>query len=204
MLGLRLPLSGFGCCPPTFLLLAGDGSVRCWLALLWYLFSPFFCEQAGLGCYLMLTPSDCPQGIQAWSLSYAMHPMARTSGLLLCWELHIICEFYLFIFPPGYVALWDSKTPPQTCSWEDFLVFGNFFFRTPSQDGSPSLTLLSLFLSFIYFLTSFWRQWAAFLGAWYPLSAFRSCFVEFAQSSSVLLMNLWERKWSPCPIPPPS
>ena len=51
---------------------------------------------------------------------------------------------------------------------------------------------------------SFERQWAAFLDAWCPLPAFRSCFVEFTRCLNVLLMNLWGRKWSPCPIPPPS
>ena len=34
---------------------------------------------------------------------------------------HIICGFYLFIFPPAYVALWDSKTPHrptgESVSW---------------------------------------------------------------------------------------
>ena len=45
----------------------------------------------------------------------------------------------------------------------------------------------------------------AFLGAWCPPPAFRSCkFVEFAQRSNDLLMNLWGRKWSPHPIPPAS
>ena len=64
------------------------------------------------------------------------------------------------------------------------------------------LSLLSLFfLSFIFFPTSFRRQWAAFLGAWCPLPAFRSCFVAFTQHLNVLLMNLWQRKWSPHPIP---
>ena len=79
-----------------------------------------------------------------------------------------------------------------------------FFLRLPSWDRAPSLPLLSLFLSFIFFLTSFQRQWAAFLGARCPLPAFRSCFVEFTQGSNVLLINLWGRKWSPCPIPLPS
>ena len=78
------------------------------------------------------------------------------------------------------------------------------FLRLPSPDGAPSLPLLSLFLSFIFFPTSFWRQWAAFLGAWCPLPAFRSCFVEFTQCSNVLLINFWGRKWSPHPIPLPS
>ena len=78
------------------------------------------------------------------------------------------------------------------------------FLRLPSQDGTPSLPLLALFLAFIFFPTSFWRQWAAFLGAWCPLPAFRSCFVEFTQRSNVLSMNLWGRKCSPPPIPLPS
>ena len=39
------------------------------------------------------------------------------------------------------------------------------FLKLPSLDGSPSLPLLSLFLSFIFGPTSFQKQWAAFLGA---------------------------------------
>ena len=39
-------LSGSGCCWPVSLPLAGDGPFRSWLALLWYLLSPLFCEQA--------------------------------------------------------------------------------------------------------------------------------------------------------------
>ena len=78
------------------------------------------------------------------------------------------------------------------------------FLRLPSWDRAPSLPLLSLFLPFMFFPTSFQKQWAAFLGAWCPLLAFRSCFVEFTQGVNVLLMNLWGRKWSPHPIPPPS
>ena len=79
-----------------------------------------------------------------------------------------------------------------------------FLLRLPSLDRSPSLPLSSLFLSFIFFPTSFWRQWAAFLCAWCLLPAFRSCFVEFTQRSNVLSLNLWGRTWSPCPIPLPS
>ena len=59
-------------------------------------------------------------------------------------------------------------------------------------------------LSFIFCPTSFQREWTAFLGAWYPTPVFRSCFVEVAQNSNDLLMNLLGRKWSPCPTPPPS
>ena len=73
-----------------------------------------------------------------------------------------------------------------------------------SWDGASSLPLLSLFLSFVFSPTSFQRQWASFLGAWCPLPAFRSCFVEFTRRSNVLLMNLWGRKWSPSLNPLPS
>ena len=39
------------------------------------------------------------------------------------------------------------------------------FLRLPSPDGAPSIPLLPLCLSFIFFPTSFQRQWAALLGA---------------------------------------
>ena len=42
-----------------------------------------------------------------------------------------------------------------------------------------------------------------FLVPWCPPPAFRSCFVEVAQHSNDLLMNLWGKKWSPHPIPLP-
>ena len=45
-LGQRLPLPGSGCGPPASLPPAGYGLVCSWLALLWYLLSPLFCEQA--------------------------------------------------------------------------------------------------------------------------------------------------------------
>ena len=57
--------------------------------------------------------------------------------------------------------------------------------QLPPQDGSLSLTLLSLFLSFIFCPTSFRREWAAFLGVQCPLPGIRSCFVQFTQRLSV-------------------
>ena len=109
---------------------------------------------------------------------------------------------YLFFLP--------VRLPSETRNLPPNLLVRGFhgvwklpLLRLLSQDGSLSLNLLFLFLSFIFCPTSFRRQWAAFLGAWCPLPEFRRCFVEFAQHSNVLLMNLWGRKWSPCPIPPP-
>ena len=69
---------------------------------------------------------------------------------------------YLFIFPPCYVALCASKAchglGSESVSW---CLETSLFLRLPS----PSQPLLSLFLCFIFFPTSFQRQWAAFLGA---------------------------------------
>ena len=91
---------------------------------------------------------------------------------------HVIWGFKLFIYFSSWLCcpLWFQGSP-QTRQWECFLVFGNLsFLRFPSRDGSLSQCLLSLFLSFIFFPTSFWRQWAAFLGAWCSLPEFRSWF----------------------------
>ena len=105
-------------------------------------------------------------------------------------------------FPLGYVALWDSKTPHRPACERVSCCLGTSPSQLPPQAGSPSLTLLSLSLSFIFCPSSFWREWAAFLVAWCPPPAFRSGFAEVAQHPDDLLMNLWGRKWTPHPIPP--
>ena len=87
------------------------------------------------------------------------------------------------------------------------LVFSGFGLN-PSASGFQSyfysIPKTSPTIQRCWYNISFQRQQAAFLSAWCPLSAFRSCFVEFTQRSNVFLMNLWGRKWSPHPIPPPS
>ena len=96
-LGLRLQqILAFQLChSPASLHPRREGPICSRLALLLYLLNPLSCEHArshrvtiepftgkvffffpflslwwshGLGCYLTLTPSDCPQGIQTWSL----------------------------------------------------------------------------------------------------------------------------------------
>ena len=59
-------------------------------------------------------------------------------------------------------------------------------------------------LVFAQSLVSFQRQWAAYLGTWCPLPAFRNCFVEVAQRSNDHLMNVLGRMGSPHLIPLPS
>ena len=78
---------------------------------------------------------------------------------------HVIREFYLFFLQ----VMLPSEIPRLTTD-PLVRVFPGVskllsFLRLPSRDGSPSLTLLPLFLSFIFSPTSFQREWAAFLGA---------------------------------------
>ena len=86
----------------------------------------------------------------------------------------------LFIFPPCYVALCASKAQhrfsSQKVSW---CLETSLFLRLPSRDGTPSLSLLSIFLSFIFFPTSFRRLGLLF---WVP--------DVLCQHSEVVLWNL--------------
>ena len=63
---------------------------------------------------------------------------------------------YLLIFPPYYVALCASKArhrlDSESVSW---CLETSFFLRLPDQDRALSLSLWSLFLSFIFFLPPF-------------------------------------------------
>ena len=77
------------------------------------------------------------------------------------WVLIIYLFFFLVMLPSVVPRLaTDSAVRVFPGVWK--LIS---FLRLPSQDGAPSLPLLSLFLSFIFFSTYFRRQWAAFLGA---------------------------------------
>ena len=185
-LGPSLPLSPSLCLLP----LAGDGPARRQLALLWNcsVFLLFLSNAAlsSLFCPHLLVADESVWG--TFLLGVALR--------------HVICGFYLFFLPvrlPSNIR----KLPPDLPVIGFPGVWKLPLLQLPSQDGSPSLALLSLFLSFIFCPTSFWRQWAALLGAWCPLLAI-SCFVQFAQRSNALSMNLYGRKWSPRPVPPPS
>ena len=116
-----------------------------------------------------------------------------------CWACNLlVLIIYLFFLPfmlPSVLPrlATDSGASVSWCLETSL--------KTPFPGRSSLPISLSLFSSFIFFPTCFWRQWSAFLDAWCPLPAFRSCFVEFTQRWNVLLMNLWGRKWSPHPIP---
>ena len=87
---------------------------------------------------------------------------------------------YLLIFPPYYVALCASRARhrlgSESVSW---CLETSLFLRLPSQDGALSLPLLSLFLSFIFFLPPFEDNGLLF---WVP--------DVLCQHSEVVLWNL--------------
>ena len=102
---------------------------------------------------------------------------------------HVIYGFYLFFLPVTLPSkIWKLPPDPPVRGFPG--VWKLPLLRLPSKGGSLSLALLSLFLSSIFCPTSFQRQWAAFLGAWWPLLVIRSCFVKVAQRSIGLSMNL--------------
>ena len=77
------------------------------------------------------------------------------------WVLIIYLFFPLVIFPceiPRLATDLLERVFPDIWKLLSFL-------RLPSWDGTPSLPLSPLFLSSIFFPTSFRRQWSAFLGA---------------------------------------
>ena len=104
--------------------------------------------------------SPCPAPTRWWWM--------RASGLLLCWELWLgtySVGFFLF-FLPGFVALWDFKTPHNPVYERvSYCLKSSPPSQLPPQDGSPTLTLISFFLPFIFCLTAFWRNGMPF---WVP------------------------------------
>ena len=115
---------------------------------------------------------------------------------------HVICGFYLF-FLPFWLPSEIWKLPPDLPVRGFPGVWKLPLLRLPSRDGSLSLALLSLFLSFIFCPTSFQRQWAAFLGAWCLLLVIRSYFVV-CSSFNCSFDEFVGEKVAPGPIPSPS
>ena len=134
-----------------------------------------------LVCQPKLFHSDSARGIQARSLRCSPHRASLPSPQLLMADAGVCAASplgelpqglqsagfnCLFIFPPCYVALCASKArhrfSSENVSW---CLETSLFLRLPSWDGTPSLPLLSLFLSFIFFPTSFQRRGLFF---WMP------------------------------------
>ena len=82
-----------------------------------------------------------------------------------CWARNLwVLIIYLFFLPvmlPSEVPRLATDSPVRVFPGVWKLLS---FLRLPSWDGSPSLPFVSLFIFYVFFPTSFRRQWAAFLG----------------------------------------
>ena len=127
--------------------------------------------------------------------------------LPLCWgSYHWAHNLWVLIIYLFFLPVMLLSVVPRLAADSAVRVFPGvwklLFLRLPSWDGALSLPLLSLFLSFIVFPTSFRRVGLLF---WVPdVLCQHSEVVEFTRRLNVLLMNLWARKCSPRPTPPPS
>ena len=78
-------------------------------------------------------------------------------------------------------------------------MFGNFsLFKTPFPGrNSVPPSFVSFFFVFYIFSYLLLKSWVAFLGAWCPLQAFRSCFVEFTGCLNALWWICGGKVFSP-------
>ena len=143
----------------------------------------------------------CPAPTSQWRMQASVLLFRWGS---YCWACNLLVIIIYLFFLPVMLPSVFPRLATDSAGRVFPGVWKPLFFKFPSRDGLPSPPPLSPFSSFIFFPTCFWRQWSAFLVAWCPLPAYRSCFVEFARRWNVLLRNLWGRKWSSRPIPPPS
>ena len=175
-----MPLS-----PPPYLLPSvGDRLVHHWLVLLWNCSVPLFCEQPAvcLGRLIFSLSLAIPQfkllshvsslrlpsghsgpvltlSNAARSSPFRPHLLVADVGVWVTSLLgvacrHVICGFYLFFLPVRFPSE-IRKLPPDPPVRGFPGVWKLPLLQLPSQDGSPSLALLSLFLSCIFCPTSF-------------------------------------------------
>ena len=76
--------------------------------------------------------------------------------------------------------------------------------RLPSQDKAPSLPLLCLFLSFIFFSYLLSKTMGCFSGCLMSSAGIQKLFCGIYSAFKCSFDEFVRRKWSPCPIPPPS
>ena len=120
---------------------------------------------------------SCP----ALTLSNAAHaslpsPRILAAGAGVCTDSPLgelplgNCNLWVLIIYLFFLPIMLPSVVPRLATDSAVRVFPGVwkllsFLRLPSWDGTPSLPLSPLFLSSIFFPTSFRRQWSAFLGA---------------------------------------
>ena len=117
---------------------------------------------------------------------------------------HVICGVYLLFFLPVMLPSEIPKLPTDPLVRGFPGVWKLLLFMTPSPgwESIPN-SFVSLFIFYIFsYLLS--KTMGCLSGCLMSSASIQKLFVEFTQRSNVLSMSLWERTWSPHPIPPPS
>ena len=137
---------------------------------------------------------SAPYPLRSPSLSFRV---LRSGGHCVCsQELVSSCDPPSVCQPPRISgSLWLETEPVcslvgDAISGAEFTPFPTPCLLPPARDGLVCIWLALLWDHSVLPLFSFWRQWAALLGAWYLLLVVRSGFVKFAQHSNILSMNL--------------
>ena len=149
----------------------------------------------------------CPAPSSQWRM--------QASVLLFRWESYcwacnlLVLIIYLFFLPVMLPSVFprlatDSAGRMFPGVWKPL------FLKFPSRDGLPFPWQCSLPTSFVSFFVFcifsylFLKTMVCFSGCLMSSASLQKFFVEFARRWNVLLRNLWGRKWSSRPIPPPS
>ena len=133
----------------------------------------------------------------------------QASALLLRWGSYRRAHnlrfliVYLF-FSPFYVALCASKARHRFGSEKVSWCLETSLFKTPFPGRNSVPSLFCLFFCLLYFFLPPFEELGCFSGCLMSSASIQSCFVEFTRRLNALLMNLWGRKCSPRPTPPPS
>ena len=108
-----------------------------------------------------------------------------------CWACNlwvlIIYLFFLLVMLPSVVLRLSADSPVRVFPGVWKLLS---FLRLPFWDISPSLPLLYLFLSFIFFSYLLSKTMGCFSGCLMSSASIQKLFVEFTQRSNILLAGV--------------
>ena len=115
---------------------------------------------------------------------------------------HILCGRVFSSPTPGYVALSDSKLPPDPPVRGFPTVWKHLLHNSlPRMGLCPQLFYLFVFYILSYLLS---KRVGCLSGCLVSSANVQKLFCGSCSAFKWSLMNLWGRKWSPHPIPPPS
>ena len=175
-------------------------------------------------CSVKLAPSQYLHSSQPWSppcrltsKAWASIPSCHSlradtvmwaASLLESATKHNLCG-ESSVLPSQHLShctvLWGSEDPLWPSLWGSLLVcriFSSFITPFVGTIPSPKLLCLPFHLYLLAYLIP--RRLVCFLEVWGPLPAFRRCSVGIVPHANIVFIYLGHRRWSPCPIPPPS